>query len=219
MNSFEFVEELNQKLNHVLAGLDRLELIESESDNHLDVVHLLKIALKNELEATELAAYWLTSTPEIDVKLGFARQGGDEAKHYRLIEKRLLSMNVDLEGFNPISTGYSKLFEFLKSIPDTTSRLAAGQFTREGIAVKRNEQFIRFCDLHGDHETASLYKEIIQPDERYHHLLGKEMLQKYAVSTEQQHAARNAAHQTLLIAEELRGLAASKTGISQIPGC
>jgi uncharacterized ferritin-like protein (DUF455 family) len=219
MNSLEFVDELENSLGQLLAGLDNLELIESESSNQLEMAHLLKIALKNEIEATELAAHWLTTTQELDVKLGFARQGGDEAKHYRLIEKRLAAMQVDLRDFNPLAAGYSKLFEYLKGLPDTISRLAAGQFTREGIAVKRNEQFIRFCDMRGDRETANLYREIIQPDERYHHLLGKEMLQKYAVSEQHQQSARVAAQQTILIAEELRGIAASKTGIRQIPGC
>lgn len=219
MNSLEFVDELEKQLGQLLAGLDKLELIESESSNQLEMAHLLKIALKNEIEATELAAYWLTTTPEVDVKLGFARQGGDEAKHYRLIEKRLAALEVDLKDFNPLAAGYSKLFEYLKSLPDTVSRLAAGQFTREGIAVKRNEQFIRFCEIRDDRETANLYREIIQPDERYHHLLGKEMLQKYAVSEQQQQSARRAAQQTIMIAEELRGIAASKTGICQIPGC
>lgn len=185
----------------------------------MEIVHLLKIALKNELEATELAAYWIPSTSEIDVKLGFARQAGDEAKHYRLIEKRLEEMGVNLSDFNPLAAGYSKMFEYLKSLPDTVSRLASGQFTREGIALKRNEQFIRFCEMKGDPDTARLYREIIQPDEQYHHLLGKSMLEKYAIDSATQQQARTAALQTLQIAEELRGIAEKKLGVSQIPGC
>ena len=82
--------------------------------------------------------------------------------------------------------GYSKMFEYLKSIEDTIARLACGQFTREGIAVKRNEQFIKLCEARGDHETAKLYREIIQPDEQYHHQLGRSMLQKYANDPDRQ---------------------------------
>lgn len=219
MDSIAFVKELEEQNQNVLKDLDNLELVESESENRMEIVHLLKIALKNELEATELAAYWIPSTPEIDVKLGFARQAGDEAKHYRLIEKRLGEMGVDLSDFNPLAAGYSKMFEYLKSLPDTVSRLASGQFTREGIALKRNEQFIRFCEMKGDLNTARLYWEIIQPDEQYHHLLGKSMLEKYAVDSTTQQKARTAAIQTLQIAEELRGIAEKKLGICQIPGC
>jgi hypothetical protein len=219
MDSIAFVKELGVLNEQVLQGLDNLELVQSESDNRLEMVHLLKIALKNELEASELAALWMTLTPEVDVKLGFARQAGDEAKHYCLIEKRLREMGVDLSDFNPLAAGYSKMFEYLKSLPDTVSRLASGQFTREGIALKRNEQFIRFCEMQGDQETAKLYREIIQPDEQYHHLLGKSMLEKYAIDPDRQERSRVASLHTLQIAEELRGIAEKKLGVRQIPGC
>jgi uncharacterized ferritin-like protein (DUF455 family) len=219
MDSKQFVQELYDLQREILSSLDHMELVQAESGGNLEMANLLKIALKNEIEATELAAVWIPSTPEIDVKLGFARQAGDEAKHYRLIEKRLSEMRVDLANFNPLAAGYSKMFEYLKEIEDTVSRLACGQFTREGIAVKRNEQFIRLCEFQEDHETAKLYREIIQPDELYHHQLGKTMLEKYATDPSKQQAAREAVLKTLLIAEELRGIAEKKLGVSQIPGC
>lgn len=219
MTSTEFVRELHYETARVLEGLDRLELVEAESGNQLEMPNLLKIALKNELEASELAAYWMVGTTEIDVKLGFARQAGDEAKHYRMIEKLLSDRGVDFTNFNPIASGYSKLFEYLKTLPDTASRLAAGQFTREAIAQKRNEQFIRLCELRGDKETAALYIDVIQPDEGYHHLLGRSMLEKYATDAASQERARAAAPRTLQLAEELRGIAEKKMGVCQIPGC
>src|SRR6201988_815793 len=135
MESIQFIKELYELQQQMLAGLDNMELVEAESENNLEMANLLKIALKNEIEASELAAFWMSSTMEIDVKLGFARQSGDEAKHYRLIEKRLQEMGIDLSGFNPLSMGYSKMFEYLKSMEDTIARLACVQFTREGIAV------------------------------------------------------------------------------------
>ena len=219
MNSHDFVREMEELLETTLAGLDNLELVEAESGGNVEMVPLLKIALKNEIEASQLAAFWMATTSEIDVKLGYARQAGDEAKHYKLIENRLKQMGVDLSGFDPLQTGYSAMYNSLCEIPDTVSRLAAGQFAREKIALKRNLQFIRFCESRDDHETAKLYSEIIQPDEKYHHLLGKTMLEKYATSEKAQALAREAVKKTLEIAEELRGLAAKKLGVCQIPGC
>jgi hypothetical protein len=219
MNSHDFVRQMEEILETTLAGLDNLELVESESKGNVEIIPLLKIALKNEIEASQLAALWIITTPEIDVKLGYARQSGDEAKHYRLIEKRLNEMGVELSGFDPLQTGLSPMYNALAEIPDTVSRLAAGQFTREKIALKRNLQFIKFCESRDDFETAKLYSEIIQPDENYHHLLGKTMLEKYAITEEAQTRARQAMKRTLEIAEELRGIAASKLGICQIPGC
>ena len=65
----------------------------------LTVPALLKLALRNEYEAADLAALWMTDTPELDAKLALARQCGDEAKHYRFIEERLRALGVDLAGF------------------------------------------------------------------------------------------------------------------------
>ena len=75
----------------------------------------LKLALRNEIEATECAAARIATTPEIEPKLAFARQVGDEAKHYRLIEKRLVEMGVDLTGFDHFAQGS-------KSPPDLPPR-------------------------------------------------------------------------------------------------
>jgi len=96
-----FVGELQKYVSERLASLDLLKDDESGSGDRPEVIRRLKVALKNELEAAELAAYWIPSTPEVDVKLALARQAGDEARHYHLIEKHLESMGVNLAGFNP----------------------------------------------------------------------------------------------------------------------
>src|SRR5262249_5133208 len=147
-----------------------------DPSEHLTVPKLLQLALKNELEATDIAALWMTDTPEIDVRLALARQVGDEAKHYRLIEERLRSLGVDTDTINPLANGYSPLFDYLKTLRTTVERIAAGQFTRESIAVTRNQLFADFCESLGDRETALLYRDIIQPDEEHHHNLGRKLL-------------------------------------------
>jgi hypothetical protein len=101
----------------------------------------------------------------------------------------------------------------------TVERVAAGQFTREAIAVVRNDEFIRFCESRGDPETAALYRDIIQPDERHHHELGRRLLLRLAVSDEAQEKARAAAQRTLALAEELQEIARMKAGVSRAPGC
>jgi 1,2-phenylacetyl-CoA epoxidase catalytic subunit len=219
MDSREFVKEL-QKSNEII--LDRLRApvdIHSGPEDAMSIPSLLKLALKNEVEATELAALWMPTTPEIDIKMAFARQVGDEAKHYRLIEERLRELGVSLEGFNPLSHGYTQLFKFLSVLRSTVDRVAAAQFTREAIAVVKNEQFIALCEAKGDAETARLYREVIQPDEKFHHELGRMILEKYAVSDEQQQSARLTVRQTLEMAEELQGLAYKEAGVHHAPGC
>ena len=161
----------------------------------------------------------MESTPEVDVKLGFARQVGDEAKHYRLIADRIQELGGDLTGFNPVAQGYGPLFQYLTCLAGSVERAAAAQFTREAIALIKNEQFIDYLTSLGDQATASLYREIIQPDERYHHELGRSILEKYATTPELQAKATEAAQRTLELAEELQGLVLQKMGVSKAPGC
>ena len=179
----------------------------------------MEVALKNEIEAAEIAAVWMPSTPELDVKLSLARQAGDEAKHYRLIAERLGELGRDPAAINPLQSGYSPLFEFLRSLQTTPARIAAGQFTREGIALVRNRHFITFCLNQDDVKTAELYSEIIQKDELHHHQTGRRLLCRYAQDEEAQQEAQLAARRTLELAEEIQEAARLKAGISHAPGC
>ena len=185
----------------------------------LTIPALLKLALKNEYEATDIAARWLADTPELDAKLAFARQCGDESRHYRLIEARLLTLGASLDGFDPAAPGPSPLAAFLRTLGNTVERAAAGPFAREAIAVVRNDVFADFCAAGGDEETAKLYRDQIQPDERHHHELGRRLLLRYAVTEEAQARARAAAQATVRIADEIQEMARMKLGVSRAPGC
>ncbi len=219
MDAEAFVRDLDAKNQELLRRLTPESTLKPEVEGDLTVVNLLKVALRNEIEATESAARWMATTPEIDVKLALARQVGDEAKHYRLVADRLLELGFDAREFNPLSKGYGPLFQYLESLQTTVERVAAGQFTREAIAVVKNRQFIEFCEAVGDDATARLYRDVIEPDERHHHELGRRLLLRYATTPEAQEAARRAATRTLELAEELQGAALRAGGIHHAPGC
>jgi 1,2-phenylacetyl-CoA epoxidase catalytic subunit len=218
MDAPSFVAELEAK-NRV--ALDRIAVASSagEPDGSLTIPRLLTLALKNELEATECAAAWIASTPEVDAKLAFARQAGDEAKHYKLIQKRLAELGVETAAHDPFASGRSPLLAFLLSLEGTVARVAAGQFTREALALVRNDEFAKFCRASGDEATARLYEETIQPDERHHHELGRALLLRLATTVEAQAAARAASARVLEMAEELQEVARLRMGISRAPGC
>jgi hypothetical protein len=213
-----FVAELARENATALATLAEKSSA-GTAGAELTVATLLKLALRNEYEAADLAGFWMADTPELDAKLALARQCGDEAKHYRLIEERLAGLGIDLVGFDPAAPGPSPLLVHLRGVRGTVERAAAGQFTREAIAVARNEVFATFCEERGDAETAALYRERIQPDERHHHELGRRLLLRYAVTSEAQDRARTAARVTLKIADEVQELARLKAGICRAPGC
>jgi 1,2-phenylacetyl-CoA epoxidase catalytic subunit len=219
MTADEFVRQLTAENDALLARLAPDDTLKPEVDGALNVPNLLKVALKNEVEATEIAARWLVATSDVDVKLAFARQVGDEARHYRLIADRLRALGFDPDTVDPLAKGYGPLFTYLDSLQTTVERVAAGQFTREAIAVVKNRQFIEFCERAGDADTAKLYRDVIEPDERYHHDLGRRLLLRLATTAEAQDAARRAARRTLELAEELQVKALATAGIHHAPGC
>ena len=219
MTAEEFVAGLDADNQRRLRDLEPDATLTPEIDGPLNVPNLLKVALKNEIEATEIAARWLVATDDVQVKLALARQVGDEAKHYRLIAERLRALGVDASGLDPLSTGFGPLFKYLDGLTTTVERVAAGQFTREAIAVVKNRQFIEFCERAGDAATAALYRDVIEPDERYHHDLGRRLLLRLATTPDAQEAARRAARRTLALAEELQVKALATAGIHHAPGC
>jgi uncharacterized ferritin-like protein (DUF455 family) len=215
----EFVTDLDGRNQAILKRLDPESTLKPEVVGDLTVLKLLKVAMKNEIEATEIASRWLVTTDDVEVKMAFARQAGDEAKHYRMIADRLRELGFDAHGFNPIANGYGPLFQYLDTLGSIVERVAAGQFTREAIAVVKNRQFIEFCEAMGDGATARLYREVIEPDEYFHHQLGRSLLLRFAATPEAQAQARRAAARTLSLAEELQQAALKTAGIHHAPGC
>ena len=214
-----FVEELENYMSERLSTLDLLKERDLGVVGASEIVRRLKMALKSELEASEIAAVWIPTTPEIDVKLALARQVGDEAKHYRLIEEHLKKMGVDLTDFNPTAEGYGPMFQLLAGFKTTVERIGAAQFTRESLALKKNEQFIDYCEAAGDRMTANLYREQIQPDEQWHVHLGRTVLEKYATNLELQAMARNAVEAVLNLAVKIQNKQVTELKVSHAPGC
>jgi hypothetical protein len=215
MTTEAFLAELDEQNAKALARISVSAARDPGTD--FTVARLLVLALKNEIEATECAAGWIPTTREVDVKLALARQAGDEAKHFRLIEKRLGELGVDTSTYDPGPR--SPLLAYLTALETTVERVAAGQFTREALAVVRNEEFVRFCVSRGDEATAALYRDVIQPDEHHHHELGRQLLAKLATNEAARELARRASARTLELAEELQEIARLKLGISRAPGC
>ena len=219
MTAQEFVAQLDGENQRRLGLLAPADTLKPEVEGDLNVLNLLKVALRNEIEATEIAARWLVTTDDVDVKLALARQVGDEAKHYRMIAERLRALGFAATSFDPLAKGYGPLFQYLDTLKTTVERVAAGQFTREAIAVVKNRQFIEFCEHAGDRETAAMYRDVIEPDERYHHELGRTLLLRLATTQEAQGAAAGAARRTLELADELQKKALATAGIHHAPGC
>ena len=214
-----FVAALDAENQARLRDLEPDATLTPELKGPLNVPNLLKVALRNEAEATLVAGRWLATCDDIKLMLGLARQAADEAKHYELIAKRLGQLGFDADGFDPLAGGVGPLTRYLETLSTGIERVAAGQFTREAIAIVKNRQFIEFCERVGDKETAALYRDVIEPDERHHHELGRRTLLRLAMTPEDQAAAQRAARRTLELADELQKKALATAGIHHAPGC
>lgn len=181
-------------------------------DGETDTATLLQVALANEINVSELAALWMPTTPEVDVKLALARQAGDEANHFVLVADRLRALGFDPAGFAPSETPQ---FAYLKTLTATADRLAA-LWTLESMAIGVNESFMAYCEGRGDHETARIYREYIQPDERAHEAACGALLAKYATDPAGPAAV---IAQLLALAETGRAKAAARFGTACLPGC
>ncbi len=211
-----FLAELDAEIERALARIGELSAA-GEPAEGLTVPKLLAGALKNELEAAEEAAMWMASERDTRVKLALARQCGDEAKHYRLIEARLGELGVDAAAIDHGPP--SPMYRWLASLETTVERIAAGPFAREALAKVRNAVFASWCAARGDEETARLYREVIDPDEQHHHEAGRRLLARLAIDDASQAKARAAALGTLALAEELQETARLQRGICRAPGC
>ncbi len=212
-----FVTELEAYKNLRLAPIVAAGATSLDGTTTSEPRALLQVALANEIAVSELAAAWMPTTRELDVKLAFARQAGDEAGHFQLVADRLAAHGFDLAAYTPPSG--SPLFAYLRELPSTIERIAAGLFTLESLAYAVNETFMAYCAARGDTETVRIYREYIQPDERAHQLLGQQLLGKYATTPEQQQLARATVTRLLEIAATTRAATAARLGVTCLPGC
>src|SRR5260370_16071623 len=98
---------------------------------------VIKMALKNEIEATEIAAEWVSTTPELHAKLALARHAGDEARHYQLIEEKARAMGISLDGFRPLDPP-SPVLNYLRTLQTTPESVSTALLAREAMGGRRN---------------------------------------------------------------------------------
>jgi hypothetical protein len=216
MDGHEFVEQLIAENERVLGKLNEEPLVAAADAVQLPA--LLKMALKNEMEAAEIAAAWVPQTPELEAKILFAQHAGDEARHYELLDQRLRAMGVNVSGFHPLEPP-SPVLEYLRTLSSTIERVAAALVTREAMGGRRNQQFLKYLNAVGATDLARLYRDVIIPDEDRHHAAGCVLLARLAVTPVAQERARRAAARLLEIGDNVRTAVMQRTGAPVVPGC
>jgi hypothetical protein len=193
-----FVEELERDL---LRGLARLgEQARAAVSDATTVTELLGAALREKIETAEIAALWLADEPDLDLRLGLARQVGDEARHFEMLGARLLELGTDPHA-DPRTRAHGPAFRYLKGLQTPAERLAAG-LAREAVSRLRNGHLAEVARAHGDEATARLCRDAPGDDEVRHLDFFRRELPRYALTVESQDAARRALARTVQLAEE-----------------
>src|SRR4051812_7786719 len=162
-----FVRELEEKnavsFQRLMTAYE--ETVRKEDFSPADI---LRLELRATIEATEVAAMWLTETESLDVKMALAGQCGDGANRFAVMRERLTALGVDLLGFDARFGGYSKLFALFRSLQTTEERTSAGALTLRAMNVRRYEFLAGHCEGKGDPETARLLRDTLGTAELEH---------------------------------------------------
>jgi hypothetical protein len=198
-----FVHEMEEKnlksFDRLLASLQ--QLIDKEAFSPADLVRL---EMRGVIEATEVAALWLTDSDTLEAKLVLATQCGDEARHFGILRDRLIALGVDAHGFDARYGGYSKLFAFFRSLQTTEERAAAGFLTLGAYNGLRLDLLAAHATRAGDAETAALFSGPLKEDALGQRDIGRRKLLETATAEESQARGRRSAFRTIELLGELQ---------------
>jgi hypothetical protein len=195
-----FVTELDAKNQaSILRVIDALTT--GMAKETFEVTDVLRLVIKTTIEATEVAALWVSDCEDLEMKLSLAEQCGDGARQCRQLQARLAELGTP--AYDPRAGGYSKLFAFLRSLQTAEERSAAGYVTAKALSMARLQNLATFCTDKGDPVTARLLAEGLLSQERGYYEEGKRLLAEAALNEESQARGRRSAYRTLELANEM----------------
>jgi len=198
----QYVLEMEEKN---VASFQRLlavwaKLVEEENFSPTDI---LRLEMRATVEATEVAALWLSAAESIEEKIVLGARCGDTARHYTELRERLAATGFDVATFDARYGGYSKLFAFFRSLQTAEERAASGAVTLRAFDLDRLRLFAKRCDDLGDAASAALLRGSLAQDAETHREAGRQILVANAKNEESQARARRSAYRTIELLGEL----------------
>jgi 1,2-phenylacetyl-CoA epoxidase catalytic subunit len=154
-----------------------------------DAAEALKPRWFNEVRGVEVIGKFIERVPDLSLKVLVGRQVGDEAKHARLCRKRIEELGASVLDYRPSAAALA-FGDYLDSLVYPEEFFSAQQFTVETQSLKRNDRALECFDP----ATAEMFRQHINPDERFHVKLGWLGLRTFARTEIAQARARAAAH-------------------------
>jgi hypothetical protein len=183
-----FYDELVADIDARRAALD----IEEQSFfnrpmSEPELIEWLSFQAYYELRAAEFIGRWLADTPERDAFVLLAQQVEDEALHYEYCMRALATRGVtSLDGWTPEPEWEEWIDGWYPSRADTIERVAAHNLTGELGAC---QAFLEIKPrLPAD--VQKVFDRII-PDEQFHMKLGRQIVDRYAVTDDQRERVRS----------------------------
>jgi hypothetical protein len=167
----------------------------------LEVLDFVRLAMKDAIEAAEVAALWFVDCDDLTMKIRFAETCGAAAGHHRLLAARLAALGA--EPFDPRQGGYSRFFGFLRSLQTPEERASAGEVTLRTFQTGKLALFAELAAAHGDGETAELLGTRLSADEKTVMDAGWKDLIAHSPTEECQARARRAAFRIVELAAEV----------------
>lgn len=195
----EFAVRLTEDVDRFMAehGLD-----ESRFDEQLTPAQMkngLYTRIHAELVTGDVARRMAEQVDDGDLFVQLVKQEEDEAKHARLLGQRLKALGGNpadcFDRADDLSKQFWAEFDGLGLI-ETTAMLQAGA---ERMARFRHPNEQSFYD----DETASIYEDVITPDEMFHAQIGVNLLRTYCTDAETQRTAIEASREGRRIVVDL----------------
>lgn len=185
----QFIEQLGAENEDFFAHLpDTATTYWPETFSGEAAAEALKPRWYNELRGVEVIGRFIERVPDLSLKMLVGRQVGDEAKHARMCRKRIEELGSTVVDFVP-GPAQQDFGNVLDEFVYPEEFFSAQQFTVETQSIKRNDKALERFDV----ETAAMFEEHINPDEKFHAALGKMGLKVFARTTPAQDRARRAA--------------------------
>lgn len=157
-----------------------------------ELVEWLSFQAYYELAACRFIGAWLAKTPERDALVLLAQQVEDEGLHYEYCMRALERRGVtSLDGWTPEPEWEEWIDHWYPSGNDTLERVAAHNVTGELGAC---DAFFAIKPRLPDDVVKTL--ERIIPDEQFHMKIGRQIIERYCVTEDQQQRVRERVDKT-----------------------
>lgn len=138
-----------------------------------------------ERQAAEFIGAWLPSITEAEVFYSLTRQIADEGKHHHLFVSHLEEQGGSMAGWEPEPEWVDWICVWYPAGDDTLEKVAAHNIAGELGAVQAFEDLWPRLP-----QSTREVLEKVMPDERFHVLIGRRVVENYATTPEAQDRVR-----------------------------